>query len=734
LFAALPQPGDEAPGVKRPDRDLLEEVIDKYRAARDARHDWREEAEIDFNYVAGHQWDAQDLHHLQDQERPALTWNRIGPFIDGVCGLEIGNRQEPRYIPRIAGATPQAMQQAGVNDLATHAAKWVRDNCDAEDEESGSFRDCVICGEGWTQTSMDYELDPDGMPVIEQINPMEMFPDPAAVKSNYADAAYILRVRDMPIEAARVLAPDAKDDELHAAWADETEDQADNPHNAREAPFYRNDQSGREWPAPRDRVRIVEIEWYEKVRAHRVVMPGPTGPRIVRMTPQDHSRLQAGAKAAGMPPIHSTPLSVRQYWRAVVGREVLLKVEGAENGGYSYKAITAKRDRIKCCYYGLVRAMRDPQMWSNKWLSQQLHIINTNAKGGVMVETDAIEDMRDFEDSWARADSVTEVMPGALGRGAIQPKPMSGLHAGIQQMAEFAMNAIPQVTGFSPEMMGMTDRTQAGVVEMQRKQQGMAILADLFNALRKYRKEQARLLLWYIQEFISDGRLIRIGGPEEAQYVPLIRERTLGEYDIVVDDTPSSPNMKERTWASIVQLLPVLGRLNLPPQALMEMLAFSPLPATLISKLKQIMSQMQQPQQQQAMQAQQAQLGEMQAKTQERAAIAHKTMVEAQLAPQRLQLETAERQARIDSLRAQAADSLHAAGLNQDDQRFQQMMQIVDALADARSGQMDMQQQRHDQAMDLIGAHHAAIDQAMQGQQMQQQAQQAQQQSQMAQQ
>src|SRR6185436_13121779 len=61
---------------------------------------------------------------------------------------------------------------------------------------------------------------------------------------------------------------------------------------------------------------------------------------------------------------------------------------------------------------------------------------------------------------------------------------------------------------------------------------------------------------------------------------------------------PTSPNVKERTWAILMQMMPFLSRVQTPPQVYLEMIKYSPLPETLTAKIGQIAEQAQQQQQQ----------------------------------------------------------------------------------------------------------------------------------------
>src|SRR5205807_5570687 len=127
--------------------------------------------------------------------------------------------------------------------------------------------------------------------------------------------------------------------------------------------------------------------------------------------------------------------------------------------------------------------------------------------------------------------------------------------------------------------------------EAQRKQAAMTVLATLFDSLRRFRKLVGRIRLYFIQNFLADGRLVRIAGPDGAEMVPLVRDQTLGQYDVIVDDAPTSPNQKEANWAIIQSMLPAFrDQLAQNPELIAAVLEYSPLPSALVEKLKLVAS------------------------------------------------------------------------------------------------------------------------------------------------
>jgi hypothetical protein len=542
----------------------------------DRQESWRREAREDFGFTAGEQLSEEDKARLREMNRPIIVMNRIEPVIDSVAGSEVANRQEVQFIPRSQG-------DVAVNEVLTAAAKWFRDQCDAEDEESDAFRDTVICGMGWTETRLDYETAPEGMPRIERIDPLEMVWDASARKRNLADMRRVFHIRrDIPIEEARALCPGEafEDADYHAAWVDDAPDAAEPLHL--DGRFYDKPRPAGEGGGDRT-VTMVRAQWWERQPAYMVVDPSdPSGAAVTVLGPEELRQLQAKAASLGGELRYTT--TVRKVYRqAFLGRVLLEIGEAPCRDHFSFKCITGKRDRNRNSWYGMVRGMKDAQRWANRWMAQTMHIMNTSAKGGIAVERGQFfENDADGEASWARQEAVTYLKQGAMsGPGPkFMAKPVSQFPQGSFELMQFAIASIRDTSGVNVELLGMANTAgQAASLDRQRKQASMTILQSLFDSLRRYRKEQGRMLLFMIENYLSDGRLIRIVGEEGARYVPLVRQQGSATYDVIVDEAPSSANQKEATWSLLQQILPVIGKM-LPPATWLALLKYSPLPTS----------------------------------------------------------------------------------------------------------------------------------------------------------
>lgn len=546
------------------------QTLSRMQTAEEFWHNWRTEAKDDYAFRSGKQWLEIDEQILRQQKRPPVTFNYSEKMIDAVLGAEVTNRQEVTYLPRNT-------QDAGVSEVWNAAAKWVRDECDAPDEESDAFGDMLTCGLGWTHTRISYEEDLDGKILIDRVDPLEMWSDPAACKPGLTDRRYDFRSWWIDKTEAERLWPDA-------VGFIQTID-TDSSNNVIIRGHRYEDSVEGEMERHKDQVQIVLYECVEKETVWRVGLQD--GAKEI-----DDKTFAAARDDLDQAGIKYARQQKRVYYRAFFTGDTLLEVaKSPTQQGFTFTPITGKRDRNKNTWYGVMRVMKDPQRWANKWLSQILHIVNSNAKGGLMAELGAFVDPTKAQEEWSQPDSITLLNQGGIDK--IQQKQMPPYPQGLDRLMEFALSSLPMVTGINLEALGLANREQANVLEQSRKQAAYGLLAPLFDALRKYRKVQGRVLLDFIHQYISDGRLIRIGDPANAQYIPLTKQPNAPEYTIIVDDSPAAPDVKDKTWATLMQLVPSMLKAGMPLPP--DLLKYSPLPAALSQKWEEFAAQSKQP-------------------------------------------------------------------------------------------------------------------------------------------
>lgn len=217
--------------------DLVRWARNKVKEHKSSNSEWSEEAIAAFACVAGDQWADDTRNQLEADNRPVFTFNRVAGFIRGICGLETSTRNQVQLFAR-------EINDSGVNDVLNAAIRYVREGCDADDEESDAFKDMLISGLGWTETLFTTEEDPEGNIVIERVDPLHMRWDPAARKRGLTDTRWRARDKWLSMSTIEDVWGADKADQLAAemdADSELMEELLGTPHDATEARFYDKD-------------------------------------------------------------------------------------------------------------------------------------------------------------------------------------------------------------------------------------------------------------------------------------------------------------------------------------------------------------------------------------------------------------------------------------------------------------------------------------------------------------
>lgn len=539
-----------------------------------AQADYRTEMAEDFAFTDGHQVEEADRAEMEENNRAVVTFNLVAPIIAAVSGSEINNRTEVRFIPREIGDIKP-------NEILSAGAEWFRDEANAEDEESQAFEEMLQGGIGWTETLLDFDADDEGAPRVIRIDPLEMCWDSHAHRKGLSESTRFARVRKIPRSEAIDMFPDADEEMIDADWiSKEEEGEGASTNNAGDE--YRNGEEAGKDTLPDDTVTIVQIQW--RSREGFVEYLDPKTQKKAVMPENEWAQLKKAVKDIQVEPPPNRKVKKLVWRQAFLGKELLGESQPCKDRS-TFQPITGHWDRKERRFYGILKAMKDPQRFTNKMVAQILHIINVNAKGGVMVEEGAVSDVEQFETSYAASDAVTWIKSGRM--SGVVPKPYPAMQQMLMALIDLSKSSIREVSGVSLELMGMREAQQSGVLEYQRRQSSMTTLAFYFDSLRFYRKQQGHVILGFLVDWIAPtGRLVRIVKEDSQQYVPLVVDEEIRKYDVIVDDSPSAPNEKERAWAVVEKLLPIMEQAGMTLDDWADVLEYAPLPSSFAEKIR----------------------------------------------------------------------------------------------------------------------------------------------------
>lgn len=572
-----------------------------FREAVDAAEPWQNEAQEDYDFVAGNQWTESEKEAFEAQSRPAITINRIKPLMNILSGYQRLNRYDIDFLPR----TSDDLQVCEVRKGMT---KYILDRCDYDSQESQAFLDCVIGGIGWLDVGYEFDEDAqDGEAYVRREDPFSVYVDPEAHKTDFSDAKHIFRAKWVDKDELILAYPEHKD-AIEAQYR--VYDAAEQQEGHRPDPiWYKRDREIK-------KVRLVEC-WYKT--KHPVTMYQLTDGQVV---PQEQMKIEYMLQGL----VESWRTVNKTQVRCCVFMDVVL-LEDIESpykhGEFPLIPVTCYNFGVGDIPAGIVRDLKDPQREINRRRIQELHILNNSGDGGGWIEEDTMteEQWREFEEHGTTPGHFQKVKPMTLSQGKIQPKPMTNPPAAIIQAEAQATQDLTAISGINEGLMGTEIPSQSSgrAIELKQKQ-AITHIAPMFDSLRKTKKQIA-FLLWgkrgkpgIIPQFYTEHKVYRIEGVNGQQFVEVnqqiieqdpmgnaivstLNDLSQGEFDIVVSDTQASTTQRQAQMWSLVD---AVSKLQVPGDLVFDIiLELSDLP-----NKDDIKQRWQERQQQQAQQAQ----------------------------------------------------------------------------------------------------------------------------------
>lgn len=507
------------------------------------------------NFVLSEQWDPVVKAKVEGSGRPALTINMVRPIVTAMIAQQTNTRADIIFKPRRNG-------KQEVADALTKQALQIQDNNKYPFVETQVFADGIIQDRGYFDIRMDFDDSLQGEIRITSEDPLDIIPDPGARDYDPKTWQEITKTRWLtPMEVALLYGKD-KADEVRIAVA------TDDTLSSDEVKYVRKTFGDVDpWLAraygdqTKDirRVRMIERQYYKLTRLTYFVDPNTGDMREVPST-WDAATTTAVAQEFGLETMKR--LGKRIRWTVSTCNVEL------HDDWSPYKTYTIvpyfpffRRGRP----VGVVRDLLDPQEQFNKIESQQLHVVNTTANSGWLVETGSLANMDtdELERRGAETGLVIEYNHGRNSPEKIQPNQVP---SGLDRLGAKVLNNLREISGVS-SLLGLESDSISGVALDRKRQGGLNQLQVPLDNLTYTRHLVAEKILELVQQFYTETRVIRTTNwedPARSQEETIINgvtpegeifnDVTLGEYDVVVSSAPARDTFEESQFAEAIQL------------------------------------------------------------------------------------------------------------------------------------------------------------------------------------
>lgn len=550
-------------GIDKTSKDYLiaEKNHRRYRRARDNGHkDFVEDAERCYKFYEGDQWNKEDKEKLDEAGRPALTINKVLSTVNTLLGEQSSRR-----------ASYQAkIRRGGTQELANVHSKvllQVSETNDLDYKESDVFRDGVITGRGFFDVRMVFDGNINGEIDIQHRKNTEVILDPDADKYDPKTWKEVFTTAWLSLDEIEAQYGKEKAERVRmlANLGEYFTDDSIVFTSQRQGTFGGEQSEYDEVDPEEERdVRAVRVisRQYKKMKMVRFFIDPETGD--TRPVPEgwNHKRIEFTKAMYALDEIQEPRTAIR--WTTTVDSVVL------SDTWSPYRTYTIVP---YFCYwvdgrpFGIVKNLISPQEQLNKIKSQELHIVNSTANSGWVMEEDSLANMTadDLANRGSESGIVLEVKKSA--RTAPEKIKPNQIPTGLERISMNTQGDIKEISGITDAMLGLESAEVSGIALKNKENRGQVQIQAPLDNLARTRKLLGNKILELVKDFYTEERLMvvtkddEIGNPQEELTVNqvtaegrVLNDLTVGEYEVVVTTQPARDAFNDSQFAELLNM------------------------------------------------------------------------------------------------------------------------------------------------------------------------------------
>jgi hypothetical protein len=559
------------------DADLLKEIREDYRYFLDYWREIREEAATDLRYVAGDPWDPEERSEREENDRPCISLDEIGQYINQANNNLRQNKRDIVIRPKGSGATDDDAE------LRASIVRGIGAQSTAQAARTTSFEGAINCGMGFRRILTTYSDDSsfDQVPRIKRIpNSQTVLLDPDAKEADFSDGekAFVtdtIRISDFARKYTKAQKKSFSDDDKNTA-----------------TDWFRSGHL------------VIAEAWRVEKKQRRKLQLNLDG----KIATLFEDELPKGVKIVPQQIVNERMVDQRSVVQYITnGVEILEKNEWVGSwipiiGTFGKELYLSQGGNTKRVFLSLVRLARSPQMLHAYLCSQQIEEAGMAPRAPILLwegqelaDEEAWKFLNKIPRAYIKLRPVVDPVTGASQYIVPERHPFVPNFEGYELAKESARRSIQAAMGIMPQPTATQRRNEKSGVALQRIEQteqvGSFHFTDNYNQSLEYEGKQLNEL---ITKLMVSKRQIGVRNPDDthsllhvmtenefaqlqtAGQIPqegdyLISDR--GEFDVTISTGPSFQSEREEASAFVDLIMQHINELPIAPQAKAALLA-----------------------------------------------------------------------------------------------------------------------------------------------------------------